>query len=57
MEMKPVDFARLIKASPGQLHDWENGRRKLTVEKAANIERITGKSGLVDSVVRQRTAA
>jgi transcriptional regulator with XRE-family HTH domain len=49
-----VEFARLISASPGQLHDWESGRQTLTVEKADQIERLTGMSGLVDEVVRER---
>jgi DNA-binding transcriptional regulator YiaG len=57
MAMKGVDFARLIGASPGQLHDWESGRQILTVEKADEIERLTGKSGLVAEVVKSRIEA
>lgn len=49
-----AEFARRIGASPGQLHDWENGRQALTIEAAAKIERRLGRTGIVGAVADER---
>lgn len=57
MGLKSAQFAKLVKASPGQMYDWENGKQRLTLEAAAKIERMLGRAGVVEAVVSERTAA
>lgn len=57
MGLKSAPFARLVGASPGQMHDWESGAQRLTLEAAAKIERALQRTGIVDAVVAERTAA
>lgn len=56
MGLTGAEFARRIGASPGQLHDWENGRQLLTVEAAVRIEASLGRKDLVPAVVAERKA-
>ena len=52
--MNGAAFARLVGASPGQLHDWETGKQPLTIRKAVQIERALEITGLVDAVIADR---
>lgn len=53
--LKSSQFARLVGASPGQMHDWEGGVQRLTLEAAAKIEGVLDRRGLVEAVVEERT--
>lgn len=54
MGLTGAEFARRIGASPGQLHDWENGRQLLTVKAAAKIEKALDRPGFAAEVARER---
>lgn len=57
LPVSAAELARRLKVSSGTVHDWRSGRRKLTVEMAAEIERQTGVYGVVAEIVKRRTAA
>ena len=57
VKMRPADLARQIGVSPGHIGDLISGRRRLTIEIAGAIERVTGRTGIVDQVVKSRTTA
>lgn len=57
LDVTPADLARRLGISDGHVFDIKSGRRRLTVELAARIETVTGRNGIVDAVVRERTAA
>lgn len=51
-----AEFSARTDVAIGSLSDWENGNRTMTVEGAAKIERALNRDGLVEAVVKQRSA-
>lgn len=50
-------LAEKLGVSPGHIGDIERGHRKLTIELAAKLEALSGKSGIVAFVVAEKTGS
>lgn len=57
LDITPAELARRLGVSDGHVGDLKSGRRRLTLKVARKLELISGKTGIVDEVVRRETAS
>lgn len=53
--LSPSDFARKLGVSPGHAADLRSTRRRPTLKIARKLEEMTGRTGLVDALVAEKT--
>jgi len=56
MNLTQAEFAALVGISHKYVGHLETGHRKLSLKVAAKIEARTGKTGLIEAVVAEKTA-